>query len=107
HDALPISMGVSPAVEPEPGPVREVPEQAPREPEEEPEPEPAGDFHSLLKAFEEIEEEPQPTPASAPTDADFRSFIESIEPDREETQVLLQLAELAVEGRDARMALLR
>jgi len=101
------SMGVSPAVEPEPGPVREVPKQAPRKPEEEPEPEPAGDFHSLLKAFEEIEEEPQSTPASAPTDADFRSFIESIEPDREETQVLLQLAELALEGGDARMALLR
>ena len=101
------SIGVSPAVEPEPGPVREVPKQAPRKPEEEPEPEPAGDFHSLLKAFEEIEEEPQSTPASAPTDADFRSFIESIEPDREETQVLLQLAELALEGGDARMALLR
>ena len=101
------SMGVSPAVEPEPGPVREVPKQAPREPEEEPEPEPAGDFHSLLKAFEEIEEEPQSTPASAPTDADFQSFIESIEPDKEETQVLLQLAELALEGGDARMALLR
>ena len=101
------SMVVSPAQEPERGPVRVVPEQAPREPEEEPEPEPAGDFHSLLKAFEEIEEEPQSTPASAPTDADFRSFIESIEPDREETQVLLQLAELALEGGDARMALLR
>jgi len=101
------SMGVSPAVEPEPGPVREVPKQAPRKPEEEPEPEPAGDFHSLLKAFEEIEEEPQSTPASAPTDADFQSFIESIEPDKEETQVLLQLAELALEGGDARMALLR
>ena len=101
------SIGVSPAVEPEPGPVREVPKQAPRKPEEEPEPEPAGDFHSLLKAFEEIEEEPQSTPASAPTDADFQSFIESIEPDKEETQVLLQLAELALEGGDARMALLR
>ena len=101
------SMVVSPAQEPERGPVRVVPEQAPREPEEEPEPEPAGDFHSLLKAFEEIEEEPQPTPASAPTDADFQSFIESIEPDKEETQVLLQLAELALEGGDARMALLR
>ncbi|TLZ91848.1 MAG: tetratricopeptide repeat protein [Methanobacteriota archaeon] len=99
------SMGVSPAVEPEPGPVREAPKQAPPEPEEEPEP--AGDFHSLLKAFEEIEEEPQSTPASAPTDADFQSFIESIEPDKEETQVLLQLAELALEGGDARMALLR
>src|SRR6266550_906365 len=101
------SMGVSSAQEPEPGPVRDVPEQAPREPEEEPEPEPAGDFHSLLKAFEEIEEEPQPTPASTPTDADFQSFIESIEPDKEQTQVLLQLAELALEGGDAQMALLR
>src|SRR5437016_13551906 len=95
-------MGVSPAQEPEPGPLRDVPEQAPREPEEEPEPERAGDFHSLLKAFEEIEEEPQPIPVSAPTDADFQSFIESIEPDKEETQVLLQLAELALGGGEAR-----
>src|SRR5947208_15791039 len=101
------SMVLPPAVEPERVPVRVVPEQAPREPEEEPEPEPAGDFHSLLKAFEEIEEEPQPTPASTPTDADFQSFIESIEPDKEQTQVLLQLAELALEGGDAQMALLR
>jgi len=101
------TMGVSPALEPESEPVKEAAEAAPGEPEEEPEPKPASDFHSLLKAFEEIENEPEPTPAAPPSDADFQSFVESIEPDKEETHVLLQLAELALEGGDARMALLR
>ena len=67
----------------------------------------APDFHSLIKAFEEIEEEPPSTPKLSPTDADFQSFVDSIEPDQEGTQVLLQLAELALEGGDAQMALLR
>ena len=71
------------------------------------EPAVAPDFHSLVKAFEEIEEEPPSTPEPSPADADFQSFVESIEPDEEETYVLLQLAELALEGGDARMALLR
>jgi len=60
-----------------------------------------------VKAFEEIEEEPPSTPTLSPTDADFQSFVDSIEPDQEGTQVLLQLAELALEGGDAQMALLR
>jgi tetratricopeptide (TPR) repeat protein len=42
-----------------------------------------------------------------PPGADFTSFIESIEPEDEEVHVLLQLAELALEGGDAQMALLR
>src|SRR5947207_169432 len=67
----------------------------------------APDCQSLVKAFEEIEEEPPSTPKLSPTDADFQSFVDSIEPDQEGTQVLLQLAELALEGGDAQMALLR
>ena len=99
------AIGVPPTLEPELGPVNESSEELPREPEEEPETKAASDFHSLLKAFEETEAEP--ASASPPTDADFQSFIESIEPENEETHVLLQLAELALEGGDARMALLR
>ncbi|TLZ81858.1 MAG: tetratricopeptide repeat protein, partial [Methanobacteriota archaeon] len=63
------------------------------------------DLSSLAKAFEAIEDESEPTPTS--TSADFQSFVESIEPDREDAQVLLQLAELALEGGDPQMALLR
>lgn len=69
-------------------------------------PEPPIDFPSLAKAFEEIEDEPEPTPAPAPF-PDFQSFVESIEPDREDLHVLLQLADLALEGGDSQMALLR
>ena len=69
------------------------------------------DFTSLVKAFEEIEEEPEPSPdrtreAVSPA-PDLQSFVESIEPDEEDIHVLLQLAELALEGGDASMALLR
>jgi len=39
--------------------------------------------------------------------ADFKSFVESVEPEKEDTHVLIQLAELALEGGDAEMALLR
>jgi tetratricopeptide (TPR) repeat protein len=82
------------------------------EPEEPPEtPESPIDFPALVKAFEEIEEEPAEKPPSPPEDArappDFQTFIESIEPDEEEVHVLVQLAELALEGGDATMALLR
>ena len=101
------AMGSRPAAQQEPGPVGEPAEASPRQPEEEPQQQAASDFHSLLKAFEEIEAEPEPQPLSPPTDADFQSFVESIEPDEEETHVLLQLAELALEGGDARMSLLR
>src|SRR5439155_21736087 len=38
---------------------------------------------------------------------DFQPHIASIEPDKKERQLLLQLAELALEGGDARMALIR
>ena len=101
------AMGSRPAAQQEPGPVGEPAEASPRQPEEEPQQQAASDFHSLLKAFEEIEADPEPKPLSLPTDADFQSFVESIEPDEEETHVLLQLAELALEGGDARMSLLR
>jgi len=67
--------------------------------------EPITDLPSLAKAFEAIEEEvDQPVP-SIP--ADFQSFVESIEPENEDTHVLLQLAELAMEGGDPQMGLLR
>ena len=69
------------------------------------------DFKSLIEAFEEIEEEsreetepPRDGPALG---ADFHSFVESIEPDQEDVQVLVQLAELALEGGDPSMALVR
>jgi tetratricopeptide (TPR) repeat protein len=68
------------------------------------------DFSSLLKAFEEIEEEPEATgpPKDAPSvPSDFQTFVESIESDEEDVQVLLQLAELALEGGDPSMALKR
>ena len=53
-------------------------------------------------------EEPEPAeepPGGVPSD--LKAFIESVEPEREDTHVLLQLAELALEGGDADMALLR
>lgn len=39
--------------------------------------------------------------------ADFKAFVETVEPEREDTHVLIQLAELALEGGDPDMALLR
>ncbi len=48
------------------------------------------------------------TPEEVPgIPADFKTFVESVEPEREDTHVLLQLAELALEGGDPDMALLR
>ena len=67
--------------------------------------EPITDLPSLAKAFEAIEEELDSPVSSVP--ADFQSFVESIEPEKEDTHVLLQLAELAIEGGDPRMGLLR
>jgi tetratricopeptide (TPR) repeat protein len=69
-------------------------------------PESFSDLPSLAKAFEEIEEEPEP-PSGPAVSSDFQTFIESIEPEKEDTHVLLQLAELALEGGDAQMALVR
>ncbi len=70
-------------------------------------PPPPSDLHSLAKAFEEIEEEPEPAEKSPRASPDIQAFIESIEPEKEETLVLLQLADLALEGGDPQMALLR
>jgi len=67
--------------------------------------EPITDLPSLAKAFEAIEEELDSPVSSVP--ADFQSFVESIEPEKEDTHVLLQLAELAIEGGDPQMGLLR
>src|SRR5437870_1452706 len=60
---------------------------------------------SLAKAFAAMEEEVEPPASSMPSD--FQSFVESIEPEKEDTHVLLQLAELAIEGGDPQMGLLR
>lgn len=65
------------------------------------------DLRSLAKAFEEIEEEPEQGPQAPAPSPDFQTFVESIEPDQEEIHVLLQFAELALEGGDPQMALLR
>src|SRR3989454_475633 len=77
------------------GPVAEVAEPA----------EPITDLPSLAKAFAAMEEEVEPPASSMPSD--FQSFVESIEPEKEDTHVLLQLAELAIEGGDPQMGLLR
>ena len=66
---------------------------------------PITDLPSLAKAFEAIEEEIDSPVPSVP--ADFQSFVESIEPEKEDTHVLLQLAELVMEGGDPQMGLLR
>src|SRR2546422_1044415 len=63
------------------------------------------DLPSLAKAFAAIEEDVEPPVSSVPSD--FQSFVESIEPEKEDTHVLLQLAELAIEGGDPQMGLLR
>jgi len=91
-------------------------EEEPKEPQDEwtvprPEREPPRDFKSLVRAFEEIEEEDDtetgPREEGPSLSPDFHSFVESIEPDQEDVHVLLQLAELALEGGDAAMALVR
>ncbi len=77
-------------------------EPAPELPEELPEPSEAED---LLD--EPIEEETEKPASGEKILADFKSFVDAVEPEREDTQVLVQLAELALEGGDARMALVR
>ena len=63
-------------------------------------------FAEELRAAGKGEPEPEPARA-AEIPSDFKMFVESIEPEREDTHVLLELAELALEGGDAEMALLR
>ncbi len=98
------------------------------QPAPEPEAETEAMTEELLKELEEVPEEPGPSEAVPPSfaeawreavedeepaeqpgtvSADFKSFVESVEPEKEEVHVLLQLAELALEGGDAEMALLR
>jgi superkiller protein 3 len=97
-------VGALAAPESTPEPAAPLSPEPPTEPPEEKAT--ASDLHALVKAFEEIEDEPE-SAVPPPPGADFTSFIESIEPEDEEVHVLLQLAELALEGGDAQMALLR
>jgi tetratricopeptide (TPR) repeat protein len=64
---------------------------------------------ALEEALEELEEEavPPPAPATRAPAPDMRAFVSSIETDQEDVHVLLQLADLALEGGDAHMALKR
>ena len=62
---------------------------------------------SFAEAWKEAVEDEEPPVAAPAIPADFKSFVESVEPEKEEVHVLLQLAELALEGGDADMALLR
>ena len=55
--------------------------------------------------FESVEEAIHVEAEELP--ADFKAFIEAVEPEKEETETLLQLAEMALEGGDADMALMR
>jgi tetratricopeptide (TPR) repeat protein len=55
--------------------------------------------------FESVEEAVRVEPEELP--ADFKAFIDAVEPEKEETETLLQLAEMALEGGDAEMALMR
>jgi tetratricopeptide (TPR) repeat protein len=59
----------------------------------------------LRRALGEREVKPEEVAPEIP--ADFKTFVEAVEPEREDTHVLLQLAELALEGGDPDMALLR
>ncbi len=63
---------------------------------------------SFAEALREAvaEEKPETKPVDR-VPPDFQSFVESVEPEKEDTHVLIQLAELALEGGDADMALLR
>jgi len=55
--------------------------------------------------FERVKEAVTEAPEELP--ADFKAFIEAVEPEKEETETLLQLAEMALEGGDPDMAILR
>ncbi|OGS50041.1 MAG: hypothetical protein A3K65_06080 [Euryarchaeota archaeon RBG_16_68_12] len=55
--------------------------------------------------FDRVREAVTEAPEGLP--ADFKAFIEAVEPEKEETETLLQLAEMALEGGDPDMAILR
>jgi tetratricopeptide (TPR) repeat protein len=88
-----------------PGETPETDEDQGEEPEESLESE-APSFADELRRAGGEESAAKREPASD-IPADFKSFVESIEPEREDTHVLIQLAELALEAGDADMALLR
>ncbi len=69
----------------------------------------AGDSPSPLgsKTRGKAPEGPQPETATEPPEDDLESFLGSADEDVEDAAVLLQLADLALEGGDAQMALLR
>jgi len=80
-------------------------EESSAEPEDEEQPDREPSFaEELRRAGGETEEESRGAPEIP---ADFKAFVETVEPEREDTHVLLQLAELALEGGDPDMALLR
>ena len=94
--------------------------EAPKPPEVEPEEggaEPEADEPgSLADAMAELEEAIEAEPAEpsvrrrakeAALPPDFKSFVEAVEPEKEDVHVLVQLAELALEGGDGQMALVR
>ena len=59
----------------------------------------------VAELFERVEEAVHEEPAELP--ADFKAFIDAVEPEKEETETLLQLAEMALEGGDPEMAIVR
>ncbi|MEK6987881.1 MAG: tetratricopeptide repeat protein, partial [Candidatus Thermoplasmatota archaeon] len=104
------ALAAKPATGPEAerGVAEEPEEEAPEETPERPdalEPVPPSFAAAWREAVEEDEEKPPED--AAEVSADFKSFVESVEPEKEDVLVLLQLAELALEGGDAEMALLR
>lgn len=79
----------------------------PKEPAPAIPPPPAKPSPSLAEALREAAEEAEITSPVESLPADFKSFVEAVEPEKEDVHVLLQLAELALEGGDAEMALVR
>jgi len=97
---------------PAPAPSAEEPRAeppAPKEPvEEEIEETLESEELSFAEALRDAVSEEKETPGAVDeVPADFKTFVESVEPEKEDTHVLIQLAELALEGGDADMALLR
>ena len=70
------------------------------------EPESSGE-PALDAAFAGIEEELGPAAPKAELPREFKSFVESVDAVRDDVGAILQLAELALEGGDASMALVR
>ena len=80
------------------------PEESPAEPEREGE---APEEPTFAEELRRAGGESQGPPTGTGIPADFKAFVENVESEREDTAVLLQLAELALDGGDPDMALLR